>query len=291
MKWAAALLFLALGLSFAAIAVSKRASPDAAGNGDTSGVRPPERERTRRFWETYRRATGLRIAGRSADAAEEYARALALRPTHQDALYYLGNMEFDRGDPAAAERAWRRLVEVDPTNARGHSQLGLLYSCVGEPAFLRLEEAAAEFRRALTINREETGPLLHLGEIALIRDDLEQARAYFDQVAGSNASSVEAHFYRGYLAWKAGAESRAAENLAAAAAHARPASPVRAVPGEGDTRAGSEPMVTSSHRCRPMRAWMIAIAGLDAGTATPRVGPVYGAFDARLREMRRHVLP
>jgi tetratricopeptide (TPR) repeat protein len=198
-------------------------------------------------------------------------------------------VEFDLGRPAEAERAWRRLVEVDPSNARGHAQLGVLYSCVGEPAFLDLERAAAEFERSLEINREETGPLLHLGEIALLQGDLAQARSWFDKVVGSNFSSVEALFYQGYLAWRAGASDRAARLLGTAAGHARPVEPPKGVPGEGDTRTGRGPMVSDPARCRPMRAAAGGLAALDPDTVTRRVGPIYREFDAVLEDARRRL--
>jgi Flp pilus assembly protein TadD len=245
-----------------------------------------ERERVRRFWQLYRQATDLRIAGRTADAAEAYSRALALNAEHQDALYYQGSVEFDLGHLGEAERAWRRLVAVDPSNARGHSQLGVLYSCVGQPGLLHLDSAIAEFTRAHEINREESGPLLHLGEIALLQGDLAQARSLFDKVAASNVSGVEAPFYLGYLTWKAGAPDRAAQLLAVAAARAQPTRQVRAVPGEGDTRAGTGPMVTSTVRCQPMRPVLGDFAKLDSAAAAGRAAPIYRGLDALLEGAR-----
>lgn len=277
---------MAVVVLFAAVTVLKRGSSEPAGAVDSAGMSAGDRDRIRRFWETYRQATEHRIAGRAAAAAEAYTGALALNPGHQDALYYLGNMHFDLGDLAAAERAWRRLVEIDPTSARAHSQLGTLYFCVGEDQPLQPERAAAEFQRSLAINREETGPLLHLGEIALVRGDLEDARYYFDAIVGSNPSSAEAHFYKGYLAWKAGALDRAVELLAAASRHARPAAPPEGVPGEGDTRAGAAPMVSIPARCRAMRARVHDVLASEDDVAR-RVGPIYREFDELLSDVRR----
>jgi tetratricopeptide (TPR) repeat protein len=240
-----------------------------------------------RFWETYRRATDLRIAGQPAEAAAAYAEALTLVPEHQDALYYLGSMDFELGDLPGAEQAWRRLVAVDPSNARGHSRLGTLYSCIGAPALLDLARASAEFERALAINREETGPLLQLGEIALLRDDPAGARSWFEKVVGSHVSSVEAHFYLGYLAWQEGASDRAAELLAAAVRHAQPTEPPKGVLGEGDTRAGTGPLIAHPDRCRPMRATASDLAGLDADAVAGRGGTIYRELGAVLEDVRR----
>lgn len=281
---------LVVGVLFAAVAVLKRQSSEAPGLAESAATSAGDRDRIRRFWEAYRRATEHRIAGRLEQAAESYAEALDLNPEHQDALYYLGNTRFDLGELVLAEQMWQRLVEVDPTNARGHSQLGMLYSCVGAPRFVDLSRATAEYQRASAINREETGPLLHLAEIGLLQGQLETARSYLDSVIGSNYSSVEAHFYLGYIAWQAGTTTDAEERLTEAAGHARPSGPSAGVPGEGDTRSGEGPMVTSLAACRPTRAPVEELRSLDDGDVRRRAGQIYRDFDELLKQVRR-VLP
>jgi hypothetical protein len=259
---------------FVAVTVLKQDAGPPASSIDSLAMSAGERDRIQQFWEVYRAATEHRIAGRSRDAAQEYRRALALDPEHLDALYYLGNMEFDLGRFAAAETAWKQLIELDPTSARAHAQLGTLYFCVGEGQMLRPEHAVAELERAATINREETGPLLSLGEIALVQGDLDRAHELLDQVIGSNYTSVEAHFYLGYLSWKSGAVVKAADLLAAAVRYAQPSAPVGDVAGEGDTRAGSAPMVRAPSRCGALRAHAdeLARVATSARSAAPR-GP------------------
>jgi tetratricopeptide (TPR) repeat protein len=285
MKWTAGSLVVA-ALLFVAVTVMKRQAAHESDRADGTAIPVEARARARQFWETYRRATDLRIAGRLADAADAYATALTLVPSHQDALYYLGSVDFERGDLAGAERAWHRLVAVDPSNGRGHAQLGVLYSCFGKPALLDLGRAAGEFRRALAINREQTGPLLDLGEIALVQGDLAQARSYFDSVVGSNYTSVAAHVYRAYLAWKAGAPSQAAALLTAAAGHARAQAQAAALPGEGDTRNGSVPAALASDTCRPMRGTVADLARPD-DQVTRGAEARYRALDALLQNLRR----
>jgi tetratricopeptide (TPR) repeat protein len=270
---------------FVAVTVLKHDPGPPASPIDSLAVSVGERDRIRQFWEVYRAATAHRIAGRSRDAADEYRHALALDPAHLDALYYLGNMEFDLGSFAAAERAWKQMIEIDPTSARAHAQLGTLHFCVGDGPPLRPGLAVAELERAAAINREETGPLLSLGEIALVQGDLDRAHELLDAVIGSNYSSVEAHFYLGYLAWESGAVAEAADLLAAAVQHAQPSAPAGDVAGEGDTRAGSAPMVRAPSRCGAMRAHADELARVD-GDATQLVGPVYRAFDEWLQEVR-----
>lgn len=276
----------AIVLLFGLVTILKRTAPDAPEAAASGTATPEERGRLLRFWEIYRQATEHRIAGRIRDAAAAYEQALAFNPGHQDALYYLGSMRFDLGDLPAAEASWRRLVEVDPSNARGHSQLGVLYSCVDNPVFLQLDRAAAEFERALVINREETGSLLHLGEVALLQGNLERARGYFDAVVGSNHTSVPAYTYRAYVAWKQGKTDEAALLFGTAVRHAQPDTPPAGVAGEGDTKAGRAPMVRAATACRPMRVRTADLAPAP-GTSAISADSVFQAIDAVLRDARR----
>ncbi|HEV2671768.1 MAG TPA: FG-GAP-like repeat-containing protein [Gemmatimonadales bacterium] len=205
------------------------------------------------FWTLYRAATTARVDGRNAAARDAYRNALALNPRHEDVLYYLGNMELELGNFRDAETAWRRLVEINPASARTHSRLGDLYACPDTGAPWNLGRARTEFAQAAELNREETGPLLRLGEVALLRGDLAAARSQFDAVIVTHPKSVEAHFLKGYVAWKRGQHALAASELQQAEAIASAPQPVPQAPSEGDTKrgaSGAAPLVTRSTRCR-----------------------------------------
>jgi tetratricopeptide (TPR) repeat protein len=199
-----------------------------------------------------REATTQRIAGQSAAALAIYKRALALNPNHADALYYAGNMQLALGSYADAASTWRRLLALDPGSARAQSQMGALFLCLDPGAPLRLDSADVYFHRAHDINKEETGPLLHLGESALVRGDLTRARQLFETVLTTHAASAPAHFYVGYVAMKAGDEQAAlreftrAQQLPVAAA-------VAGATNEGDTKAGL-PMRAQWEHCDELRA-------------------------------------
>ena len=122
-----------------------------------------DRERVQQFWVVYRQGTQARIAGNVDAAAEAYRQALSLDPDHADALYYLGNMELQRGRLGDAETAWRHLLVLDSASARAHVQLGRVLSCADRDT-LNLTGARQAFERAILINQEETGPLLLLAE-------------------------------------------------------------------------------------------------------------------------------
>jgi tetratricopeptide (TPR) repeat protein len=217
------------------------------------------------FWSLYREATNARSEGRFAAARDAYRQALALNDRHEDVLYYLGNMEFELGNFRAAEIAWRRLAEINSASARAHSRLGDLYACPDAGAPWDLRRAEAEYARASALNREETGPLLRLGEVALLQGDLKGAAQHFTAVIATHPRSVEAHYLKGYVAWKrgdkaaAGAAYRDAEAFTRAALAAAPP----AVPSEGDTKHGTTPLVVHPARCQLFGSDLAPYATLD----------------------------
>ncbi len=218
----------------------------------TVRVRPgsgTSQDAIREFWTRYREATAARAAGRLDAARDAYRQARALDPRHEDVLYYLGNMELELENYGEAERAWQQLAQVNPASARAHSSLGDLYACPDSGAPWNLARAAREFARAAELNREETGPLLRLGEVAVLRGDWSRAVRYFDAVIGSHSRSVEAHFLKGYVAWKRGQHDVARAQYRAAETLAHGAQPVQPAPAEGDTKHGTAPLGSRATRC------------------------------------------
>jgi Tfp pilus assembly protein PilF len=207
------------------------------GAGASATTAASEQDRTRDFWALYRSATSQRTAGDIRSAAETYARALALNPDHEDVLYYLGTMRLALGDFAGAAQAWRHLIAVNPSSARGQSQLGNLFLCLDPGAPFQLDSAEAHLHRAWDLNKEETGPPLHLGEAALLRGELAAAQRDFAAVLGSHATSPAAHFYSGYIAWKRGDAATAARQFQEAVAGVKARPPGAST--EGDTKSGA----------------------------------------------------
>jgi len=172
-------------------------------------TRSADRAEIQNFWNLYREATALRVAHQTQRASDVYARALAINPDHEDVLYYYGSMRLELGDFAGARNAWRTLASNNPASARAHSELGSLYLCLEPGAPFLPDSAEVHFDRAFGINREETGPLIRLGEVALVRGDLTAARRRFAAVLATHPGNVTARFYDGYVDWKNGRTAQA----------------------------------------------------------------------------------
>ena len=213
-----------------------------------------DRAQVQEFWKLYREATALRVAGETQRASDSYARALALDARHEDVLYYYGSMRLQLGDYDGAAKAWRTLAAVNPSSARAHSELGALYLCLDAAAPFRLDSAEHHFARAHAINMEETGPLVRLGEVALLRGDLAAARRQFAQVLATHAGNSLARFYAGYVEWKSGNDALAQQQFSRAVADAVTGAPAAPAPGEGDTKRGSASLVAEKQRCGELRA-------------------------------------
>jgi len=205
------------------------------------------------FWKLYREATLMRVAHLTQRASDTYARALELNPHHEDVLYYYGSMRLDLGDFAGAARAWNTLVAINPSSARAHSELGLLYSCLDAAAPFQLDSAQTHLERAHEINREETGPLLRLGEVALLRGDLDGAKRNFQKVLVTHAGDASARFYAGYVEWKKGNTVVAQHEFALAVAASKGGMPVAPASSEGDTRRRTA-LVADNEPCGGLRA-------------------------------------
>lgn len=272
---------------FAAITLLKSRSASTDRRDGAIDQTSSEQEEARQFWALYRQATAHRVAGRFDDAASAYRKALALNDRHEDALYYLGNMHLERGAFAEARTAWQRLTRLNPNSARAHAQLGDLAFCRYRDDGFDLDAAEAAFTRALEINSEETGPLLRLGQVALVRGDRTQAQYYFGAVIGSNYKSVEAYLLNGYLAWTQGDATEAAGHLAQAGRAARSEAPPQGVLGEGDTKPGAALMPSDVAGCRLFVPFIEAAVGMHEND--PRADSLYQALDALLERIRHHL--
>lgn len=161
-----------------------------------------ERARVVQFWNLYREATQRRLNGELETAVELYRQALVLDSLHENALYYLGNTYLELRRLEDAYQVWQRLARAHPRSSRAFMQLGRLQMCYPESPLFDLRAARASFEQALALNKD-SGPVLHLGEVALLEGRFEEAVQLFDKTLAMNFRSVPAYVLKAYLAWRA----------------------------------------------------------------------------------------
>jgi len=110
-----------------------------------------------------------------AQLAAVTARVVKERPGDRQALAMLGAARFAAEDPLGAASAFRKLIELDPTDAQAWARLGesLVRSSDGQIG----ADAEAAFREAVKNDPDQLGARYFLGEAALTRGDAAATRA------------------------------------------------------------------------------------------------------------------
>jgi len=113
-----------------------------------------------------------------AQIAAVVARVVQQQPEDHQALTMLGAARFEAGDPLGAASAFRRALVIQPEDAQSWARLGeaLVRSQQGVVG----GDAEAAFRRAVRIDPGQLGARFFLGEAALARNDLVEARAMWE---------------------------------------------------------------------------------------------------------------
>ena len=281
---------LALVAAFIFFTLRQERPAESSGEVEWSASESQRREAVRRFWHLYKRATELRLRQDWDGAAAAYGEALKLDAEHEDALYYLGNVLFEGGRHDGAISAWEDLVRVNVLSSRAHAQLGAVYSCGAADAPFDLERAEREFKRALEINKEESGPVLKLGEIALLRGAEDRALEYLTAGSRSNFKSVAARYLIGFIQWRSGEERAALESLQRAVELSRGGAVGSSASNEGDTRGpGGQPLLAARTRRKSLLEphWQALGEWDEEGATEVRMAEEYGRLQTRLQEWRK----
>jgi len=172
-------------------------------------TRSDDRERLRKFWQAQRAAMdAMKLEQDNAKAIGLFREAIAFNPEHEDSRYYLGLCLASQGDTTGALAALAELQQLNPQSHRAWQQWGVLraLAAVNDADLVAAEQA---LERAHRLNPEETGALLVLGEVALLRGDLKLADERLAAATHTNPKAVGGFFLRGYLAWKRGDDGAA----------------------------------------------------------------------------------
>jgi len=169
-----------------------------------AGNEPTDKSRLVEFWNKQRAAmNAMKVEKDDAKAIALFGEALALNPAHEDSHYYLSLCLAALGDGQAALTQLDELKRLNPQSHRAFQQWGVLRATFAQtPADLAAAEQSLEQARAL--NPEETGALLVLGEISLLRGDLAKADERLTAACQTNPRAVGGFFLRAYLASKRG---------------------------------------------------------------------------------------
>jgi hypothetical protein len=199
-----------------------------------------DRERIVAFWDWHRSAMhALKVENNPRKAAPLFEEALAIDPAHEDARYYLATALAALGDTDGALRQYAELTRVNAKSHRSLAGWGRVRARTQRNAS-DLAEAEEALGKAHDLNPEETGALLMLGEIALMRAQHEVAERRLAAVAQANARSAGALFLLGYARWKARDMPHAREYLERSRVALGPEWKPAGSTAEGDV-AGNEP--------------------------------------------------
>ena len=132
-------------------------------------VEPPVEPKTTPL----QQAEALLAGGELQEALEAFAEILLNNPGQIEAYVGLANTHEQLENPWAAERSWRRVVELQPDNAQAILRHGIVLHQIG-----RTKEAERSWIRCLTLAPDDAEPLIRLAMLELERNQPEAALPY-----------------------------------------------------------------------------------------------------------------
>jgi tetratricopeptide (TPR) repeat protein len=112
---------------------------------------------------------------------EALAAVAAAEPANPDAWFELGNTAFSRRDYGAAQAAFRRTAELDPTQVAALNQGAYAAAFAGH-----LDEALAGLRRYQALRPSDPNSVDSLGDVQLLTGHPREAEAFYVQAAKQN---------------------------------------------------------------------------------------------------------
>jgi tetratricopeptide (TPR) repeat protein len=165
------------------------------------------------FWNRQRAAmNAMKVENDYGKAIPLFRAALELDSGHEDSRYYLAHCLAAQGDVSGALTQLEELQRLNPQSHRAFQQWGCLRA-LSATSDAELAAAETSLQRAHALNPEETGALLVLGEVSLLRGDFSKADERLSAACRSNPKAVGGFFLRGYLAWKRGEAAQAGKLL------------------------------------------------------------------------------
>jgi len=129
----------------------------------------------------------LQTLGRTAEAIEQYQRALARDATLLQAQVNLGNAQKDGGQFGLAEASYRSALQIDPDCAEAHCNLGIALKILSRGA-----EAEASCAMALKISPQLVGALVLAANLAIDNGRFGEAEELFRRALAIDAQCADA---------------------------------------------------------------------------------------------------
>jgi len=196
----------------------------------------PTRQQLAEFWNTQRAAmNAMKIEHDNPKAIRLFRQAIALNPAHEDARYYLGLCLAAEGDVDGALSSLAALQKLNPQSHRAWQQWGIVRAASAS-SDAELADAEPALQKAHSLNPEETGALLVLGEVALLRHEPKLAEERLNAALQTNPKAAGGFFLCGYLAWKRGDPDQARKFLDRARQALGPDWQPKGATSEGDVK-------------------------------------------------------
>jgi tetratricopeptide (TPR) repeat protein len=142
--------------------------------------------------------------GEYEQAQTHFSRSMELDPDRTSAVRHnLGVLAYQVGDMDTALAQFEAALETDPDDADTHYQLGATYLVQAfpmgslEPDAVLLDKAEAAFVRALDIVNDKPEALVGLANVAMLRNNMEEAVDMLEQAVRHQPTMREALFALG----------------------------------------------------------------------------------------------
>lgn len=169
---------------------------------------------------------GLEKHQRYAEALQLYQSALHQESTATNKIYARMARVYGRqGNITAAISAFRKAVELDPTDLETQNKLAVTYLLAGRTA-----EAESALKAVLVLSEQNAQAHNSLGWIALKKGDTAAAKNHFERALQLDPDLMEAYINLGMLYKQAGDYSRARTNFETFLAKASPHKQKESIP-------------------------------------------------------------
>lgn len=141
------------------------------------------------------------------EAIAKFQAALAITPECADCYYNIGVAYMAKKDPAQAEAAWKKALEVKPDYADAMTALSTLYN--NQKRFDEAAEMSAKAAAAVGSTGGNADAIYNQGIILWNQGKIPEAKAKFEEALKANPNHAEANFQLGMALLNEGKTSEA----------------------------------------------------------------------------------